>query len=143
MPCFSLSSNKKVVLKSNLLGAFNYVLNRWYDSSEELSLAFEYLKAADDETRKFTFNQNVYRRAFFNGTRAIQYIVTLSANSEGHTEDENGKPFSLTIEPGHYYNLSVKMKGEDSQSPQITLSITVDGKLLDEIPLTEKINPYQ
>ena len=41
-----------VVLKSNLLGAFNYVLNRWYDSSEELSLAFEYLKAADDETRK-------------------------------------------------------------------------------------------
>ncbi len=41
-----------VVLQNNLLGAFNYVLNRWYDSSEELSLAFDYLKAADDETRK-------------------------------------------------------------------------------------------
>lgn len=113
-----------------------YVKNKWPDCKVELY-------AADDETRKFTFNQNVYRRAFFNGTRAIQYIVTLSANSEGHTEDENGKPFSLTIEPGHYYNLSVKMKGEDSQSPQITLSITVNGELLDEIPLTEKINPYQ
>ncbi len=41
-----------VTLKSNLLGAFNYVLNRWYDSSEELSTAFDYLKAADDDTRK-------------------------------------------------------------------------------------------
>ena len=113
-----------------------YVKNKWPDCKVELY-------AADDEDRKFTFNQNVYKRAFFNGTRAIQYIVTLSANSEGHTEDENGKPFSLTIEPGHYYNLSVKMKGEDSQNPQITLGITVNGELLDEIPLTEKINPYQ
>ena len=41
-----------VVLNSNILGAFNYVLHRWYDSTEELTLAFEYLKAADDATRK-------------------------------------------------------------------------------------------
>lgn len=41
-----------VVLKTNLLGAFNYVLNRWYDSSEQLAEAFDYLKDADDETRK-------------------------------------------------------------------------------------------
>lgn len=41
-----------VVLNSNLFGAFNYVLNRWYDSNEQLSIAFEYLKSADEETRK-------------------------------------------------------------------------------------------
>lgn len=41
-----------VTLKSNLMGAFSYVLNRWYDSSEQLSVAFEYLKDADEETRK-------------------------------------------------------------------------------------------
>lgn len=41
-----------ITLKSNLLGAFNYVLNRWYDSSEQLAEAFDYLKDADGETRK-------------------------------------------------------------------------------------------
>ena len=41
-----------VVLKTNLLGAFNYVLNRWYDSSQQLAEAFDYMKDADDETRK-------------------------------------------------------------------------------------------
>lgn len=41
-----------VVLNTNLLGAFNYVLNRWYDTNEHLSVAFEYLKNADEETRK-------------------------------------------------------------------------------------------
>ena len=41
-----------VLLNTNLLGAFNYVLNRWYDTDEQLSEAFDYLKAADDETRK-------------------------------------------------------------------------------------------
>ena len=41
-----------VVLNSNLLGAFNYVINRWYDKQEQLTEAFDYLKEADDETRK-------------------------------------------------------------------------------------------
>ncbi len=41
-----------VILQNNLFGAFNYVLHRWYDINEELSEAFGYLKAADDETRK-------------------------------------------------------------------------------------------
>lgn len=41
-----------VVLNTNLFGAFNYVLHRWYDSSEPISEAFDYLKEADDETRK-------------------------------------------------------------------------------------------
>lgn len=41
-----------VVAQNNILGAFNYILNRWYDSTEQLAEAFDYLKAADDETRK-------------------------------------------------------------------------------------------
>ncbi len=41
-----------VILNSNLFGAFNYVLHRWYDRSEQISEAFLYLKEADDETRK-------------------------------------------------------------------------------------------
>ena len=41
-----------VVLNSNLFGAFNYVLHRWYDNNEQISEAFMYLKEADDETRK-------------------------------------------------------------------------------------------
>lgn len=41
-----------VVLNTNLFGAFNYVLHRWYDQSEPLAEAFGYLKEADDETRK-------------------------------------------------------------------------------------------
>lgn len=41
-----------VVLKTNLLGAFNYVLNRWYDTSEQLAEAFDYLKDAEEETQK-------------------------------------------------------------------------------------------
>lgn len=54
--CAQLIKNKAqdygVVLQSNLLGAFNYVLNRWYDTEEQLAEAFGYLKEADDETRK-------------------------------------------------------------------------------------------
>lgn len=46
------AQNYGVVLKTNLLGAFNYVLNRWYDSSQPLAEAFDYMKDADDETRK-------------------------------------------------------------------------------------------
>ncbi len=41
-----------IILQSNLLGAFNYVLNRWYDTDEQLAEAFGYLQEADDETRK-------------------------------------------------------------------------------------------
>ena len=41
-----------VVLNSNLFGAFNYVLHRWYDEKEPLIEAFGYLKEAEEETRK-------------------------------------------------------------------------------------------
>ncbi len=41
-----------VVLQNNLLGAFNYVLNRWYDTDEQIAEAFGYLREADESTRK-------------------------------------------------------------------------------------------
>lgn len=41
-----------VTLNTNLLGAFNYVLHRWYDSTDEVKVAFDYLREADEETRK-------------------------------------------------------------------------------------------
>ena len=41
-----------IILQSNLFGAFNYVMHRWYDSDEQLAEAFCYLKEADEETRK-------------------------------------------------------------------------------------------
>lgn len=116
-----------------------YVKNKWPDCKVEVY-------AADDADRKFTFNQHVYKRAFFNvdEARAIQYVVTLQENSGGHTEDAEGKPFSLTIMPGHYYNLSVKMLNEDTMNPQLTIGISVDGSLKDEITLPEVVvNPYQ
>ena len=46
------AQNHGIVLQTNLLGAFNYVLNRWYDTEEQLAEAFCYLKEADEETRK-------------------------------------------------------------------------------------------
>ena len=56
LQCAEFIKNKAqdygVVLNGNLLGAFNYVLNRWYDSSEPLAEAFGYLKEADEDTRK-------------------------------------------------------------------------------------------
>ena len=46
------AQNYGVTLNNNLFGAFNYVLHRWYDSSEQLSEAFCYLKEAELETQK-------------------------------------------------------------------------------------------
>ena len=119
-----------------------YVKNKWPDCQVEIY-------AADAEERKFTFNQHVYnKRAFFNvdegKQRAIQYIVTLQENAGGHTEDENGEPFTFNMEPGHYYNVTVKMKDEESADPQVTIQLMVDGDLEDEIPLDDVIvNPYK
>ena len=118
-----------------------YVKNKWPDCQVEIY-------AADAEERKFTFNQHVYKRAFFNvdegEQRAIQYIVTLQENAGGHTEDENGEPFTFNMEPGHYYNVTVKMKDEESADPQVTIQLMVDGKLENEIALDDVIvNPYK
>ena len=118
-----------------------YVKNKWPDCQVEIY-------AADAEERKFTFNQHVYKRAFFNvdegEQRAMQYIVTLQENAGGHTADEDGKPFTFNMDPGHYYNVTVKMKDEESADPQVTIQLMVDGDLEDEIPLDDVIvNPYK
>lgn len=118
-----------------------YVKNKWPDCQVEIY-------AADNEERKFTFNQHVYKRAFFNvdegEQRAIQYVVTLQENAGGHTADEEGKPFTFNVEPGHYYNVTVKMKDEESADPQVTIQLMVDGKLEKEIALDDIIvNPYK
>lgn len=110
-----------------------YVKNKWPDCQVEIY-------AADAEKRKFTFNQHVYKRAFFNvdegGQRAIQYIVTGGDNKE-YTN-------SFPIEPGHYYNLTVKMTGEEAMNPQVTIQLMVDGELEDEKELEDVIvNPYK
>ena len=118
-----------------------YVKNKWPDCQVEIY-------AADAEERKFTFNQHVYKRAFFNvdegEQRAMQYIVTLQENAGGHTADEDGKPFTFNMDPGHYYNVTVKMKDEESADPQVTIQLMVDGKLENEIALDDVIvNPYK
>ena len=110
-----------------------YVKNKWPDCQVEIY-------AADAEERKFTFNQHVYKRAFFNvdegEQRAIQYIVTGGDNKE-YTN-------SFSIEPGHYYNLTVKMTGEEAMNPQVTIQLMVDGELEDERALEDVIvNPYK
>lgn len=110
-----------------------YVKNKWPDCQVEIY-------AGDDTERKFTFNQHVYKRAFFNvdegGQRAIQYIVTGGDNKE-YTN-------SFPIEPGHYYNLTVKMTGEEAMNPQVTIQLMVDGELEDEKELEDVIvNPYK
>lgn len=106
-----------------------YVKNKYPNCSVKLY-------AADDENRSFTFNQNIYRRAFFNGTKAMQYIVTLTDGGEEHSD-------TFSLEPGHYYNVTVKMQNEESASPQITIGISVDGNLVGEQTFSETINPYK
>ena len=64
-----------ITLKSNLLGAFNYVLNRWYDSSEQLAEAFDYLKDADDETVKKTAFEQENVKAHTDGKNIVKIIV--------------------------------------------------------------------
>lgn len=97
------------------------------------------LYAANDEGRTFIFTSKVYKRAYFNvdanEKRAIQYILR-NGKEELHTS-------SLTLEPGHYYNLSVKVENESSLNPYLTIGISIDGELVDEEELEEIINPYK
>lgn len=99
------------------------------------------LHATDNPDRSITFNETNYRyrKAYFNagGTgRVLSYTVNLPSPYKG--------PYSgtLTLSPSKCYTLSIKVKG-DTTNMTVTLGVTVDGTLLEEIPLTEKINPYQ
>ena len=99
------------------------------------------LHATDAPDRTFTFNETNYRyrKAYFNvgeAGRELSCTVNLPSPYNGtHSK-------TLTLSPSKCYTLSVKVEN-DTTSTNITLGVTVDGTLLEEIPLTEKINPYQ
>lgn len=97
--------------------------------------------ATDAPDRSLTFDESnhLYRKAYFNvgeTGRELSYTVNLPDPYKG--------PYSgtLTLYPSKSYTLSVSVIG-DTTNTTVTLGITVDGTLLEEILLTEKINPYQ
>ena len=98
------------------------------------------LHATDATSRTFTFDKSNYtfKTAYFNvgeSGRKVAYTVSLPSFKNPYTG-------TLTLEPSKSYNLSVKVEGEGTNT-NVTLGITVDGKLLKEEILTEGINPYQ
>ena len=99
------------------------------------------LHATDAPDRSLTFNENnhLYQKAYFNAGEAgreLSYTINLPSPYKG---PYNG---TLTLHPSKSYTLSVKVT-DDTTSTTVTLDVTVDGTLLEEIVLTEKINPYQ
>lgn len=110
-----------------------------YITSMYTSYSIE-LHATDATSRTFTFDKSNYtfKTAYFNvseSKRELAYTVTLPSFEKPHTG-------TLTLEPSKSYKLSVKVKGEGTNAT-VTLNVTADGTLLEEITLTEKINPYQ
>ena len=98
------------------------------------------LHATDATSRTFTFDKSNYtfKTAYFNvgeSGRKVAYTVSLPSFKNPYTG-------TLTLEPSKSYNLSVKVEGEGTNAT-VTLNVTADGTLLEEITLTEKINPYQ
>lgn len=99
------------------------------------------LHATDNAARTFTFNETNYRyrKAYFNvgeAGRELSCTVNLPSPDNGtHSK-------TLTLSPSKCYTLSIKVEGETG-STTVTLGVTVDGTLLEEILLTENINPYQ
>lgn len=110
-----------------------------YITSMYTSYSIE-LHATDATSRTFTFDKSNYtfKTAYFNvgeSGRVLAYTVTLPSFEKPYTG-------TLTLEPSKSYKLSVKVKGEGTNAT-VTLNVTADGTLLEEITLTEKINPYQ
>lgn len=98
--------------------------------------------ATDAASRTFTFDERNYgfKRAYFNvgeSGREMKYEVTLPSFKQPYTGT-----LTEPLEPSKNYKFSVKVKGEDTNTT-VTLGVTVDGKLLEEIILKENINPYQ
>ena len=99
------------------------------------------LHATDAPDRTFTFNETNYRyrKAYFNvgeAGRELSCTVNLPSPYNGsHSE-------TFALPPYKCCTLSVKVEG-DASSTTVTLDVTVDGTLLEEILLTENINPYQ
>lgn len=98
------------------------------------------LYAVDATNRTITFNESNYssNTAYFNvgeSGRKLAYTVNLPSPYTPYSG-------TLTLEPAKNYNLSVKIQNEGTGTTA-TLSIKVDGTLLDEQILPEKINPYE
>lgn len=96
--------------------------------------------ATDDPKRTFTFYEKNYqfKTAYFNvgeSGRELTYTVTLPSPYKVYSR-------TLVIEPSNPYKLSIKVQGEGTNTTA-TLEVTVDGTLLEVIPLPQKINPYQ
>lgn len=106
-----------------------------------------YDATTDDATsRAFTFNETNYqfKTAYFNvgeSGRKLAFEIKLPSFEDPYTGSDTEKTI-ITIEPSKNYKFSVKVEGEGT-STNVTLGITVDGKLLKEEILTEGINPYQ
>ena len=95
--------------------------------------------ATDSPDRTLTFNElnHGFKTAYFNvdESQELMYAVTLPYFEKPYTG-------TLTLEPSKSHKLSVKKVGDDT-STTVTLSITVDGTLLEEELPSEGINPYQ
>ena len=106
-----------------------------------------YDATTDDATsRAFTFNETNYqfKTAYFNvgeSGRKLAFEIKLPSFEDPYTGSDTEKTI-ITIEPSKNYKFSVKVEGEGTNT-NVTLGITVDGKLLKEEILTEGINPYQ
>lgn len=138
---FAVAANesKTVTVSCGLANSLVSVDFSDYITSMYTSYSIE-LHATDATSRTFTFDKSNYtfKTAYFNvgeSGRKLDYTVTLPSFTEPYTG-------TLTLEPSKSYKLSVKVKGEGTNAT-VTLNVTADGTLLEEITLTEKINPYQ
>lgn len=138
---FAVAANesKTVTINCGLANSSVSVDFSDYITSMYTSYSIE-LHATDATSRTFTFDKSNYtfKTAYFNvgeSGRKLDYTVTLPSFTEPYTG-------TLTLEPSKSYKLSVKVKGEGTNAT-VTLNVTADGTLLEEITLTEKINPYQ
>lgn len=138
---FAIAANesKTVTVSCGLANSSVSVDFSDYITSMYTSYSIE-LHATDATSRTFTFDKSNYtfKTAYFNvgeSGRKLDYTVTLPSFEKPYTG-------TLTLEPSKSYKLSVKVKGEGTNAT-VTLNVTADGTLLEEITLTEKINPYQ
>lgn len=99
----------------------------------------EYSITIDPDGRNLTFDErnHGFKTAYFNvdESQKLMYAVTLPYFEKPYTG-------TFTLDPSKSHKLSVKKEGDDTGTT-VTLSITVDGTLLEEELPSEGINPYQ
>ena len=96
--------------------------------------------AADNVDRQLTIDQTNYssKTAYFNvnGSRALNYTVTLFYGGEKHEYSGN-----QTLDPSCTYRLGIRM--DDETSSVVSVGIIINGDLEDDVTLEEGINPYE